>query len=45
MGWRRTSTPDLYTSRRDGIERLRVSGDRYHESKALADAIEQQLRK
>jgi thiol-disulfide isomerase/thioredoxin len=29
----------------DGIERLRVSGAGYHESKALADAIEQQLRK
>lgn len=29
----------------DGIERMRVSGAGYHESKALADAIEQQLRK
>jgi hypothetical protein len=29
----------------DGIERIRVSGAGYHESKALADAIEQQLRK
>jgi hypothetical protein len=28
-----------------GIERLRVSGAGYHESEALADAIEQQLRK
>jgi thiol-disulfide isomerase/thioredoxin len=29
----------------DGIERLRVSGTGYHESRALADAIEQQLKK
>jgi thiol-disulfide isomerase/thioredoxin len=27
----------------DGIERLRVSGSGYHESKALADAIEKQI--
>ena len=28
----------------DGIERLRVSGSGYHESKVLADTIEQQLK-
>jgi hypothetical protein len=29
---------------RDGIERLRVSGSGYHESKVLAETIEQQLK-